>query len=86
VYAALYSFVFDAISWQKIDPFFFKPAQTPQTAWRERLGLLSDKETEEMEQLVARKLEEKKSRILKWDPDVYTIEAKAKVNKANGAH
>jgi hypothetical protein len=39
-----------------------------------------------MEQLVARKLEEKKSRTLKWDPDEYTIEAKAKVDKANGAH
>jgi hypothetical protein len=39
-----------------------------------------------MEQLVARKLEEKKSSILKWDPDEYTIEVKAKADKANGAH
>lgn len=49
VYAALHSFAFDAIIWQKIDPLFFKPAQSPKTACKERLGLLSDKETEEME-------------------------------------
>ncbi|CAG8908733.1 unnamed protein product [Penicillium egyptiacum] len=78
VYAALHSFAFDAIYWQKIDPMFFKASQTPETAWKERLGLLGEREIEEMEQLVARKLEEMKTRILEWDPDECTIEAIAK--------
>lgn len=39
-----------------------------------------------MEQLVARKLEEMKIKILKWDPDVYTVEAIAKAAEADGAH
>lgn len=83
VYAALNSFAFDAIYWQKIDPLFFTAAQSPETAWKERLGLLGEKEIEEMEQLVAQKLEEMKTRILKWDPDEYTVEA---IAKADGAH
>lgn len=36
-----------------------------------------------MEQLIAQKLEEMKTRILKWDPDEYTFEA---IAKADGAH
>ncbi|KAJ5235927.1 hypothetical protein N7489_006018 [Penicillium chrysogenum] len=78
VYAALNSFAFDAIYWKKIDPLFFKAAGSPETAWKERLDLLAEKEIEEMEQLVVRKLEEKETRVLKWDPDEYTVEAKAK--------
>lgn len=77
------SFAFDAIYWQKIDPLFFTAPQSPETAWKERLGLLGEREIEEMEQLVAQKLEEMKTRILKWDPDEYTVEA---IAKADGAH
>jgi endo-1,4-beta-mannosidase len=86
VYAALHSFAFDAIYWQKIDPMFFKAAENPGTAWKERLGLLGEREIEEMEQLVARKLEEMKTRVLEWDPDEYTVEAIAKAAEADGAH
>jgi aminoglycoside phosphotransferase (APT) family kinase protein len=86
VYAALHSFAFDAIYWQKIDPMFFKATENPGTAWKERLGLLGEREIEEMEQLVARKLEEMKTRVLEWDPDEYTVEAIAKAAEADGAH
>lgn len=41
-------------------------------AWKERLYLLDDAENDEMERVVARKLEEMKSRVLAWDPDKYT--------------
>ncbi|KAJ5206719.1 Aminoglycoside phosphotransferase [Penicillium cf. griseofulvum] len=71
---------------KKIDPLFFDAAQSPETAWKERLGLLSKKEIEEMEKLVALKLEEMKTRVLRWDPDEYTVEAMAKVDGADGAH
>lgn len=73
VYAVLHSFAFDTIYWQKIDPRFFGPIESPEEAWRERLDLLDAKEKEEMEDLVARKLEEMKSRVLAWDPDEYTV-------------
>jgi hypothetical protein len=82
VYAALHSFALDAIYWQKIDPMFFKAAENPETAWKERLGLLDERESEEMEKLVARKLEEMKTRVLEWDPDEYTVEAIAKAAEA----
>jgi hypothetical protein len=39
-----------------------------------------------MEQPVAQKLEEMETRILKSDPDEYTVEAIAKAAEANGAH
>ncbi|GES58539.1 phosphotransferase family protein [Aspergillus terreus] len=66
-------FAFDTIYWQKIDPRFFGPSESPEEAWRERPDLLDAKEKEEMEDLVARKLEEMKSRVLAWDPDEYTV-------------
>ncbi|CEJ59323.1 hypothetical protein PMG11_07951 [Penicillium brasilianum] len=69
IYAALHSFAFDVIYWQKIDPRFFGPSEKPEEAWKERLDLLDEKEKYDMEQLVARKLEEMKTRILAWDPD-----------------
>ncbi|KAJ5638676.1 hypothetical protein N7528_001066 [Penicillium herquei] len=74
VYAILNSFVFDAIYWQKIDQRFFGPTETkdPSEAWRERLHLLDELQRDEMEQLVTRKLEEMKDRVLAWDPDEYT--------------
>lgn len=75
VYAVLHSYMFDEIYWQKIDPRFFSSTETesPEEAWKERLHLLSEKEKNEMELLVARKLEEMKTRILAWDPDEYTV-------------
>ncbi|GFF84069.1 hypothetical protein IFM47457_06351 [Aspergillus lentulus] len=60
-------------SWQKIDPPFFGPTESPEKAWKDRLGLLDEKEEYEMEQLVARKLEETKTRVLAWDPDEYSV-------------
>lgn len=44
MYAALNSFAFDTIYWQKIDPRFFGPTDNPEVAWKERLGLLDEKE------------------------------------------
>lgn len=72
MYAASHSFAFDAIYWQKIDPRFFGPAENPEGAWKERLDLLDEKEKDEMELLVARKLKEMNTRILAWYPDEYT--------------
>lgn len=75
IYAVTHSFAFDAIYWQKIDPRFFGPTSTenPEEAWKERLELLDGGEKDEMEELVARKLKEKETRILAWDPDEYTV-------------
>ncbi|RMJ28406.1 Phosphotransferase enzyme family [Aspergillus sp. HF37] len=73
MYAALHSFAFDAIYWQKIDPRFFGPTENHDGAWKERLDLLNENEKDEMEQLVARKLKEMNTRILAWDPDEYTM-------------
>ncbi|GFG09724.1 hypothetical protein IFM61392_06031 [Aspergillus lentulus] len=67
IYAVLHSFAFDAIYWQKIHPRFFGPTESPEEAWKDRLGLVDEKEKYEMEQLVARKLEEMKTRDLAWD-------------------
>jgi hypothetical protein len=44
------------------------PLQPLSLSLQERLDLLAEKEIEEMEQLVVRKLEEKETRVLKWDP------------------
>ncbi|KAJ5870945.1 hypothetical protein N7455_005886 [Penicillium solitum] len=73
VYAATHSFAFDEIYWQKIDPRFFGLTEDLEGAWKERLGLLDEKEREEMEILVARKLREMDTKTLSWDPDEYTL-------------
>ena len=73
VYTALHSFAFDAIYWQKIDPRFFGPTESPKDAWKERLDLLHEREKDEMEQLIARKVKEMEARVLAWDPDEYTV-------------
>lgn len=100
MYAVSHSFAFDAIYWQKIDPRFFGPTESPEEVWKDRLGLLDEKEKDEMEQLVTRKLKEMNTRILAWDPDDYTAafrqqlkrrrekakEQKAKADEANEAH
>ncbi|KAJ5712326.1 phosphotransferase family protein [Penicillium malachiteum] len=73
MYAALNSFAFDRIYWQKIVQRFFGPAESFQDAWKERLHLLEETEREEMELLVTRKLQEMDTRVLLWDPDEYTV-------------
>ncbi|KAJ5638844.1 hypothetical protein N7528_001234 [Penicillium herquei] len=73
MYAALNSFAFDLIYWQKIDHRFFGPTDNFEDAWKERLHLLDDREKEEMELLVTRKLQEMDTRVLSWDPDEYTV-------------
>ena len=74
-YAARCNFAFDVIYWQKIDQRFFGPTKGDDydVAWKERIDLLGDKEKEGMEELVARKLEEMKTRVLAWEPDEYTL-------------
>jgi hypothetical protein len=69
----LHSFAFDLIYWEKIDPRFFGASRGPGEAWKERLNLLDEKEKDEMEQLVARKMNEMSTRVLAWDPDEYTL-------------
>ncbi|OJJ74890.1 hypothetical protein ASPBRDRAFT_73146 [Aspergillus brasiliensis CBS 101740] len=73
VYAVMHSFAFDSIYWQKIDPRFFGPTTNPEEAWKVRLDLLDNQEKNEMEQLVAQKLQEMETRHLAWDPDEYTL-------------
>ena len=80
-YAMLHSFAFDAIYWQKIDPRFFGATENPEEAWRERLSLLNEKEKDEMERLVVRKLEEMETRVLEWDPDEYTVTYRQQLKK-----
>ncbi|PYH91907.1 hypothetical protein BO71DRAFT_37162 [Aspergillus ellipticus CBS 707.79] len=71
-YAARQSFAFDEIYWQKIDPRFFGPTDSTETAWKHRLNLLDEKERDEMERLVALKLGQMQDRVLAWDPDERT--------------
>ncbi|KAJ5790769.1 uncharacterized protein N7518_007780 [Penicillium psychrosexuale] len=87
MYAALHSFAFDDIYWQKIDSRFFGPTENTEDAWKERLGLLDEGQKDEMELLVARKLQEMNTRVLSWDPDEYTLafhqQLKSQEEKAN---
>ncbi|PYI09414.1 hypothetical protein BO78DRAFT_394913 [Aspergillus sclerotiicarbonarius CBS 121057] len=73
MYAALNSFAFDAIYWQKIDPRFFEHTEDPEEAWKDRLHLLDEEEKTQMEKLVTHKLEDMKTRVLSWDPDESTL-------------
>ncbi|OOF91237.1 hypothetical protein ASPCADRAFT_10037 [Aspergillus carbonarius ITEM 5010] len=68
-YAARKNFAFDAIFWQKLDERFFGPTGRPENSWEKRIELLDDKQKQEMESLVEKKLEGMKSRILAWEPD-----------------
>ena len=81
MYAILHSFAFDAIYWQKIDPRFFGPTESPEETWRERLNLLNEKEKDEMEGLLTKKLEEMETRVLEWDPDEYTVTYRQQLKK-----
>ena len=73
MYTVMHSFAFDTIYWEKIGRRFFGPIENPEEAWKERLGLLDEKEKAELEQLVARKPMEVKTRVPSWDPDEYTL-------------
>ena len=84
VYAALHSFAFDMIYWQKIDERFFGPTENTEEAWKERLVLLGESERDEMELLVALKLEEMNTRVLSWDPDEYTVAFREQLKSQNG--
>ncbi|KAJ6183684.1 hypothetical protein N7519_004985 [Penicillium mononematosum] len=73
VYAARRGHAFDSIYWNNIDQRFFGQTDNVEDVWRERLDLLSEEEKDEMEKLVAKKVEEMESRVLAWDPDEYTL-------------
>lgn len=80
-YAARNKFAFDAIYWEKIDRRFFGAVDcSVDDVWKHRLGLFNGEEKDEMENLVALKLREMKTRILAWDPDDYTL-ARLKVQE-----
>lgn len=70
VYAAQKNFAFDDIYWKKLDQRFFGPVEGKlQDVWMHRLGLLNEQSRAAMEPLVAKKLEEMKTRELAWEPD-----------------
>ncbi|KAM3512052.1 hypothetical protein MY11210_004312 [Beauveria gryllotalpidicola] len=70
VYAARKSFGFDDAYWAKLDHRFFGPHEGKlEDAWMQRLALLDEQTRAGMEPLVAKKLEEMKSRELAWEPD-----------------
>lgn len=70
VYAAQENFAFDDVYWKKLDHQFFGSAEGKlQDAWIHRLGLLDEQSRAAMEPLVAKKLEELKTRELAWEPD-----------------
>ncbi|KAI3100965.1 hypothetical protein CBS147333_8270 [Penicillium roqueforti] len=87
LYAALHSFAFDGIYWQKIDSRLFGPTESIEDAWKERLDLLDEGQKDEMELLLDRKLQEMNTRVLSWDPDAYTLafhqQSKSQEEKAN---
>lgn len=69
-YAARKSFGFDCVYWEKLDARFFGPVEGKlEDAWKQRQDLLTEEDKAEMELLVARKLEEMKTRELNWEPD-----------------
>ncbi|KAH8712320.1 hypothetical protein HC256_005518 [Beauveria bassiana] len=70
VYATRESFGFDDVYWAKLDHKFFGPHEGKlEDAWMHRLGLLDEQTRAGMEPLVAKKLEEMKTRQLAWEPD-----------------
>ncbi|KAJ5697996.1 hypothetical protein N7462_000001 [Penicillium macrosclerotiorum] len=81
VYAARSDFFFDAIYWNRIDERFFGRHDGELCdVWKERLDLLTPEEEATMEEYVALKLQENKTRVLAWDPDAYTLECMAKID------
>lgn len=74
-YGARKNFAFDAVFWQRLDSRFFGPGVNTDRDDRgkERVDLLDIGETEHMEPLVNKKLEEMEERILAWEPDEWAI-------------
>ncbi|EGX95148.1 Protein kinase-like domain [Cordyceps militaris CM01] len=68
MYAARKNFAFDDIFWRRLYPRFFGPG-VPEDAWKERLEMLDVGDLEKMETLVARKMKERETRELVWEPD-----------------
>lgn len=54
-------------------------------AWRQRLDFLEPEERADIENLVAIKLQEMKTRALAWDPDDYTKELTENASEDNAA-
>ncbi|KAL4877042.1 hypothetical protein BJY04DRAFT_210261 [Aspergillus karnatakaensis] len=83
-YAARNNFAFDLVYWHKIDQRFFGPSSSPvDNTRKKRLDLLTAEERDDMERIVAVKVEEMKTRSLGWDPDDYTKEAMEKASVDN---
>ena len=64
-YAARKNFAFDSIYWLNINERFFGPGMR----WKQRMDLLDDEQKANLEKLVSRKLQEKETRVLAWEPD-----------------
>ncbi|EEP78052.1 predicted protein [Uncinocarpus reesii 1704] len=70
VYAARKNFAFDTVFWKKLDERYLGPRMSnDEDVWRERIELLSKEDRETMDQVVQRKLDEMKDRILAWEAD-----------------
>lgn len=64
VYAARKNFAFDAVFWHKLDPKFFGLGGRPEDVWRQRLGLLDERDKEDMASFVDKKLKQSATREL----------------------
>lgn len=70
VYAAKKNFAFDIMFWKKLDERYFGPRiSEDENAWQERFELLGEKDREEMDQIIKRKLDEMEDRVLAWEPE-----------------
>lgn len=67
-FAARNSWAFDLIFWRYLDPKYFGPNEA--AGYRARLGRLTQKQREAMEDLVAVKMKEgRECKLKEWDPD-----------------
>ncbi|BCR82773.1 phosphotransferase family protein [Aspergillus chevalieri] len=75
-YAARKNFAFDTIFWKNLDHRFFGSCTVAEeNRWAKRIGLLSEEESQCMEQVVSLKLGQMEKRALAWEPEeVYTVE------------
>ena len=75
-YAARKNFAFDTIFWKNLDHRFFGSCTvTEENRWKKRMELLSEKESQCMEQVVRLKLGQMEKRALAWQPEeVYPVE------------
>ncbi|KAI9931874.1 hypothetical protein MW887_010458 [Aspergillus wentii] len=68
-YAARKNFAF-MIFWKKLDHRTFGSCTIPEeNRWEKRMKLLSEEESQFMEQAVSRKLEQIEKRVLAWEPE-----------------